>query len=41
MLEGKTKGIAILPLGSINAAFYSIENNKPETTPQLHFSATE
>ena len=37
MLEGKTLGIAIKPLGAINAAFYSMEDGQ-ENMPKLYFN---
>ncbi len=40
MLDGKTRGLAILPLGAVNASFYSMENNKEELFPRLHFNIT-
>ena len=37
MLEGKTLGIAIKPLGAINAAFYSMEDGE-RNAPRLYFN---
>ena len=37
MLDGKTFGIAIKPLGSVIASFYSMENNNGEYGPRLYF----
>ena len=37
MLDGKTLGIAIKPLGSVVASFYSMENNGGEYGPRLYF----
>ncbi len=41
MLEGKTFGLAIKPLGGINAAFYAKENGKDELSATLHFTVEE
>lgn len=38
MIDGKTLGLAIQPLGPINASFYAMENNKDNLTAQLHFN---
>jgi hypothetical protein len=40
LLEGKTKGIAIRPLGAVNALFYPVSNNI-ENSPKLHFNIEE
>jgi hypothetical protein len=37
MLEGKTLGIAIKPLGAINAAFYSMKDGE-RNAPRLYFN---
>ena len=37
MIEGKTLGIAIKPLGAINAAFYSMEDGE-RNAPRLYFN---
>lgn len=37
LVEGKTLGIALLPLGAVNASFYASENQNPAFTPKLHF----
>jgi hypothetical protein len=36
MIDGKTLGIAIKPLGAISASFYSMENESAKTTPRLY-----
>jgi hypothetical protein len=36
LLDGKTKGLLIRPLGAIDASFYASENSKD--TPKLHFN---
>ena len=38
MLDGKTRGLAIKPLGAVNAAFYALEAEKGKLAPVLHFS---
>jgi hypothetical protein len=38
MLDGKTLGLAIKPLGAINAAFYSLENQDGKFAPRLRFN---
>jgi hypothetical protein len=38
MIDGKTLGIAIKPLGAIVASFYSMENANGEMSPTLHFN---
>ena len=37
LIDGKTLGIAIKPLGAVNASFYAMENNGGEYAPKLHF----
>ena len=37
LIDGKTYGLAIKPLGAISASFYSKENNTPEFSPRLYF----
>ena len=37
MIDGKTKGLLIRPLGSIDASFYASED-KPGNGPKLHFN---
>ncbi len=37
MIEGKTLGLAIGPLGAVNAAFYSSENQSGKFAAKLHF----
>ena len=36
MIDGKTKGLAIKPLGAVNASFYSLENRDPLLKPRLY-----
>jgi hypothetical protein len=38
MIEGKTLGLAIRPLGAINASFYAMENESGKFSPTLHFN---
>ncbi len=38
MLDGRTVGLAIKPLGAVNAAFYAMESNNGKHAPVLHFS---
>jgi len=38
MIEGKTLGLAIRPLGAINASFYAMENESGKFSPRLHFN---
>ena len=37
MIDGKTKGLLIRPLGAIDASFYASEN-KMDVSPKLHFN---
>ena len=37
LIEGKTKGLLIRPLGAINTSFYSSENKMQNSGPVLHF----
>jgi hypothetical protein len=39
MIDGKTLGIAIKPLGAVNAAFYSMENEAGRYSARLFFSS--
>ena len=41
MLDGKTKGIAVKPLGAIHAGFYSMENDGGKNSPRLLFNLME
>ena len=41
LLDGKTKGILIRPLGAINASFYASENLPDSSGPKLHFNTTQ
>ena len=38
LLDGKTRGLLIRPLGAIDASFYASENLTDEVTPKLHFN---
>ena len=38
MIDGKTLGLAIRPLGAISASFYSMENQEGKLSPRLHFN---
>ena len=38
LIEGKTFGLAIRPLGPINASFYALENNIDSLKAKLHFN---
>jgi hypothetical protein len=38
MIDGKTPGLAIRPLGAINASFYSMENQDGKFVPRLRFN---
>jgi hypothetical protein len=38
MIDGKTLGLAIRPLGAVNAAFYAVENQRGALSATLHFS---
>ena len=38
MIDGKTQGIAIRPLGAVNASFYSMENKNGNLGARLHFN---
>jgi len=38
MIEGKTLGLAIRPLGAINASFYAMENKSGKFSPRLLFN---
>lgn len=37
LIDGRTKGIAIRPLGAVNASFYAMEWDKGKAAPRLHF----
>jgi hypothetical protein len=41
MLDGRTHGLAIRPLGAINAAFFARENQEGKFAPVLHFTIGE
>lgn len=38
LIEGKTSGLAIRPLGAVYASFYSVENNCEQVIPKLHLN---
>lgn len=38
LIDGKTKGIVLKPLGAVNASFFAKENGKDQLTPKLHFN---
>jgi hypothetical protein len=37
LIEGKTKGLAIKPLGAVNALIYSRNNRDAKLSPRLYF----
>jgi hypothetical protein len=41
LLTGKTKGLALLPLGAVHASFLSRENPDASLQPTLHFNVYE
>jgi hypothetical protein len=40
LIDGKTKGLLIRPLGAIDASFYSSENRISNESPRLHFNVS-
>lgn len=38
LIDGKTLGLAIRPLGAVNASFYSMENQNGKQSAKLHFN---
>ena len=38
LIDGKTLGLAIMPLGAVNATFKSMENENGAFAPKLHFN---
>jgi hypothetical protein len=38
MIDGKTLGLALRPLGVVNASFYAMENQNGKFSAQLHFN---
>lgn len=38
IIDGKTLGLAIRPLGEVNASFYAMENRSGELAAKLHFN---
>ncbi len=41
LLDGKTKGLLIRPLGSLDASFYASENQMGDDGPRLHFDVKQ
>jgi hypothetical protein len=41
LLEGKTKGLVIRPLGALVTSFYASEDKTNNDGPKLHFNTTE
>jgi hypothetical protein len=41
LLEGKTKGLVIRPLGALVTSFYASEDKTNNDCPKLHFNTTE
>ena len=41
LLNGKTKGLLLRPLGAINASFYASENQMDNNVPKLHFNVAK
>jgi hypothetical protein len=41
MLDGKTTGIALYPLGALQASFYSGYNNEESGRPEIYFNIKE
>ena len=41
MIDGKTLGIAIKPLGAISASFYAMENESGKNAARLYFNMQE
>jgi hypothetical protein len=41
MLDGKTKGLLIRPLGALDASFYASENQPGRNGPKLHFNIVQ
>ena len=37
LIDGKTLGLAIKPLGAVHASFYAMENEEGRFSPKLHF----
>ena len=38
MIDGRTLGLAIIPLGAINASYYALEFQRGENAPRLHLN---
>jgi len=38
MIDGKTLGLAVKPLGAVNASFYALENQSGKFSAKLHFN---
>ncbi|HEX7027476.1 MAG TPA: hypothetical protein VF268_09555, partial [Gammaproteobacteria bacterium] len=41
LLDGKTKGLMIKPLGAIDATFYASESREADLRPRLYFGTRE
>jgi hypothetical protein len=41
MLDGRTRGIAVRPLGAVHASFYAVENQAGRFCAKLHFTTME
>ncbi|RQV95350.1 MAG: hypothetical protein EH224_07980 [Calditrichaeota bacterium] len=41
LVDGKTRGLLIRPLGAINASFYALESKMENTAPKLHFNTAK
>ena len=41
LIDGRTKGLLIRPLGAIVASFYASENQSVENSPKLHFNVVQ
>jgi hypothetical protein len=41
MIDGRTLGLVIRPLGAINASFYAMENQGGKFSPALRFNLKE
>ena len=41
LLDGRTKGLLIRPLGAITASFYASENQMGDNCPKLHFKIVQ
>jgi hypothetical protein len=41
LIDGKTLGLAIKPLGAVHATFKSLEHQNGQQAPKLHFDLEE